>query len=141
MTWVHCLGDGNAGCRGGAGWAEVGGMGGRIFVVANRLTPWSTPFTDPRLASARGQGSSACRPILPSVQMILVGGVSMLHDPGYGPGGGVEVLGGWVAVSLIRAPIDFCLSNTQPPPGPHLDTCHWTAMDPSGPANSGFPGF
>lgn len=59
-----------------------------------------------------------CKPILPSVQMIIVGGASMLHDPGYGPGGGVEVLGGWVAVSLIRAPNDFCLSNTQPPPGP-----------------------
>ena len=82
-----------------------------------------------------------CKPILPSVQMIIVGGASMLHDPGYGPGGGVEVLGGWVAVSLIRAPIDFCLSNTQPPPGPDLDTSHWTAMDPSGPANSAFPGF
>ncbi len=37
-----------------------------------------------------------CRPILPSVQMILVGGASMLHDPGYGPRGGVEVLvDGW----------------------------------------------
>ena len=75
-------------------------MGGCIFVVANRLTPWSTPFTDPRLASARGQGSSlACRPILPSVQMIIVGGASMLHDPGYGPGGGVEVVvDGWRSV-------------------------------------------
>ena len=114
-------------------------MGGCIFVVANRLTPSST---HPRLASARGQGSClACRPILPSVQMIIAGGVSMLHDPGYGPGGGVGVVCGWVAVSLIRAPNDFCLSNTQPPPGPHLDTSHWTAMDPSGPANSGFPGF
>ena len=40
-----------------------------------------------------------CKPILPSVQMILVGGVSMLHDPVCGPGGGVEVLvDGWQSV-------------------------------------------
>ena len=57
-----------------------------------------------------------CKPILPSVQMILVGGMSMLHDPGYGPGGWsrVEVGGGWVAVSLIRAPNDFCLPTHNP---------------------------
>ena len=95
MTWAHRLSDGNAGCRGGAGWAEVGGMGGCIFVV----TPWSTPFTDPRLASARGQGSSACRPILPSVKMIVVGGASMLQPPVCGPGGGVGVVvDGWQSV-------------------------------------------
>jgi hypothetical protein len=67
-----------------------------------------------------------CKPILPSVQMIIVGGASMLHGPGYGLGGGVEVVCGWVAVSLIRAPNDFCLSNTQP----HLAL---TSTPPTGP--------
>ncbi len=71
-------------------------MGGRIFVVANRLTPSSTPFTGPSPLHAVRASALSCRPILPSVQMIIVGGASMLHDPGYGPGGGVEVVvDGW----------------------------------------------
>ncbi len=99
----------------GAGWAEVGAV---AWVGAILLSPTLNPFhTDPRLASARGQGSSlACRPILPSIQRIIVGGVSMLHDPGHGPGGGVEVL-----VAVI-----FAFPTHNPPLGPHLDTSHWT---------------
>ena len=79
----------------------MGGMGGCIFVVANRMTPSSTPFSgpSPRLCTRSESGLQPCKPIRSSVQMILVGGVSMLHDPGYGPGGGVEVVvDGWQSV-------------------------------------------
>ena len=69
-----------------------------------------------------------CKPILPSVQMIIVGGASMLQDPGYGPGGGVEVVvdGSRVAVSLIRARMILAF----PTHNPHLAL---TSTPPTGP--------
>jgi len=80
-------------------WGWVG-RGGCIFVVANRLTPSSTPhWTLASPLHAVRAPALPCKPILPSVQMIIVGGASMLHNPGYGPGGGVEVVvDGWRSV-------------------------------------------
>ncbi len=62
--------------------------------------PIVNPFhgPSPRLCTRSESGLQPCKPILPSVQMIIVGGASMLHDPGYGPGGGVEVVDGWQSV-------------------------------------------
>jgi hypothetical protein len=76
-------------------------MGGGIFVVPTGAWPHGQPLSRTLASPLHAVRAPAlpCRPILPSVQMILVGGVSMLHDPVCGPGGGVEVLvGGWQSV-------------------------------------------
>ena len=85
--------------------AEVG-LGGQRWVAWVGAFLLSQPAPDPivnpfqgpspRLCTRSESGLQPCKPILSSVQMILVGGVSMLHDPVCGPGGGVEVLvDGW----------------------------------------------
>ena len=81
--------------------AEVGGLGGCIFYCCQPPDPIVNPFHWTLASPLHAVRAPAlpCKPILPSVQMILVGGVSMLHDPVCGPGGGVEVLvDGWQSV-------------------------------------------
>ena len=85
------------------GWVGRGGMGGPGAFLLSQPAP--DPIVNPfhwTLASplhAVRAPALPCKPILPSVQMIIVGGASMLQDPGYGPGGGVEVVvDGWQSV-------------------------------------------
>ena len=125
------------------GWVGRGGWHGWVhFCCRQPPDPMVNPFHGPSPRLCTRSGLQPCLQTHPALclddrcRWRVDAANPSLRARGWGRGGG-----GWVAVSLIRAPNDFCLSDTQPPPGPHLDTSHWTAMDPSGPANSGFPGF
>jgi len=127
------------------GWVGRGGWHGWVhFCCRQPPDPMVNPFHGPSPRLCTRSGLQPCLQTHPALclddrcRWRVDAANPSLRARGWGRGGG-----GWVAVSLIRAghPMIFAFPTHNPHLALHLDTSHWTAMDPSGPANSGFPGF